>query len=95
MTRYAPQSGLMYDGFPGSTYVYYPDEDALGGGNGHWLLGGYGYSVDMYDGQFMFIPTASALCFVKGSLCFLMVTIINRSMLILPNRLWKCRFMGH
>lgn len=66
MTRYAPQSGLMYDGFPGSTYVYYPDEDALGGGNGHWLLGGYGYSVDMYDGQFMFIPTASALCFGKG-----------------------------
>lgn len=66
MTRYAPQSGLMYDGFPGSTYVYYPDEDALGGGNGHWLLGGYGYNVDMYDGQFMFIPTASALCFAKG-----------------------------
>lgn len=66
MTRYAPSSGLMYDGFPGSIYEYNPDGEDFGGGDGHWLVGGYGYSVDMHDGQFMFIPTASALCYGKG-----------------------------
>lgn len=62
MTNYAPSYGLMYDGFPGSIYRYGSGKGLEGGGSNKWL-GGYGYNVNLYDGQFMFIPTASALCY--------------------------------
>lgn len=65
MTNYAPSYGLMYDGFPGSIYVYSSGKGSKGEDSNKWL-GGYGYNVNLYDGQFMFIPTASALCYGNG-----------------------------
>lgn len=67
MTSYAPSSGLMYDGFPGSIYNGYSMKFNEVSGWGDLLLaGGYGFDLNLYDAQFMFIPTASALCYGNG-----------------------------
>ena len=64
--RYSPASGLMYDGFLGSTKGYDPERN-FKGGKYNLLLGGYYHNVNLYNKHFMFIPTVSALCFGYGT----------------------------
>ena len=63
-TKYAPNTGLIYETFPGSTY-WIPQDYNGNADKGNFTLK-YHYQIDLAE-RFMFIPNASALCIGNGT----------------------------